>query len=77
MRVYKSVEVKMDKVEKVICNMCGKHIDSDAYGNIKDYIHIEKEWGYNSGMDGEKHNIDLCQECYKEWINKFKINIEQ
>jgi hypothetical protein len=76
MRVYKSVEIKVEKVEKVVCNMCGKTVEVDEYGNIKDYIHIEKKWGYSSDMDGDEDSIDLCQQCYKAFISKFKINIK-
>lgn len=75
MREYKQIEIKVDKVDKVFCNMCGERIKTDKCGNLEDYIHIEKKWGYNSDMDGEKHSIDLCQNCYKDIFNKLKIKI--
>lgn len=75
MREYKAVEIKVDKVDKVFCNMCEQPIKTDKSGNLYDYIHISKKWGYNSNMDGEKHEIDLCQECYKNIIDKFKIKV--
>lgn len=75
MREYKEVEIKIERVNKVYCNMCGECIEADISGNINDYVHIAKKWGYNSDMDGEKHNIDLCQKCYKDMISKFKIKV--
>ncbi len=75
MREYKKVEILVDKVDKVFCNMCGKPILIDKNGNLEDYIHIEKKWGYNSDMDGEKHTIDLCQECYKSLISQFILKV--
>lgn len=75
MRHYKTVEIKIEKVDKVFCNMCGNQIKTDKCGNLEDYIHIEKKWGYNSNMDGEKHSFDLCQECYTKMIEKLKISL--
>lgn len=75
MRVYKTIAVDIKKIEKVFCNSCGESIKTDKHGNMSDYLHIEKCWGYDSDMDGEEHSIDICQECYKEMIKKFKIKV--
>jgi len=76
MQTHRTVLVKKDKVEKVYCNMCAAEIGEFSKGRKKDYLHIEKTWGYGSDMDGESHSIDLCEDCYKEIIKKFKINIK-
>lgn len=50
-----------------ICHCCGKKIEG------ADYLHIEKVWGYFSkDKDGQKHQIDLCEECYDNWVQGFK-----
>ena len=52
---------------EIICHCCGKIIGSE------DYLHIEKNWGYFSrGKDGEKHVINICEDCYDHWIRTFK-----
>ena len=39
-----------------ICHCCGRAIGQE------DYVHI----------DGQKHVIDLCEDCYDRWIQDFK-----
>lgn len=60
----------MKRLEKC-CNMCGKKM-KDSGHNREDYIVIEKQWGYFSNKDGEKHTIILCEDCYDMWTNSFK-----
>lgn len=74
MKKYKSVTIEKLDVDKVICNCCGKEIKIDKFGEIEDYITIKKSWGYNSNFDGEEHEIDICNDCYQKWIEKFEIN---
>ena len=49
------------------CNCCGGTIEQ------KDYIHIEKIWGYFSNQkDGQKHSFNICESCYDVWSREFK-----
>ena len=48
MRIFKNTNCEKQEVEKVFCNICGKEIEKDIYGYHRDYLHIEKVWGYNS-----------------------------
>ncbi len=73
MRIFKNTNCEKQEVEKVFCNICGKEIEKDIYGYYRDYLHIEKDWGYNSNKDGENHSIDICEECYDNLIKSFKI----
>lgn len=67
---------KIEQVYEVVCNYCGKPIAMHkSHGVFDDFISIEKAWGYYSEFDNEIHKFDLCQECYKKLINKFKIPI--
>lgn len=75
MRRYDTVVEKNTVVDKIICNVCGNEITKDKHGYIKDHIHIEKTWGYNSSKDGEVHSIDICESCYDEIVKNFKISI--
>ena len=40
---------------------------------MEDYIHIEKTWGYTSSKDGDKTNVDICEECWNKFERNFKI----
>lgn len=55
------------KKYKVICDLCKKQIDENEVES-DDYVHIEKEFGYWSGFDGEHHSIDICCDCYEKYI---------
>lgn len=56
----------MEKSTK-ICNCCGRIIGQE------EYVHIEKIWGYFSReKDGQKHVINLCEDCYDRLIRNFK-----
>ena len=57
----------MDK--KVICNCCGRQIDSEQ----QDYIYIKKEWGYFSKRDGCIMELCICEDCYDEIEKKMAL----
>ncbi len=65
------------KISDVKCNCCGKTIKKDGLGHIADYLSIEKRWGYGSDFDNEVHSFDICEQCYKKIISKFKLPIEK
>lgn len=65
------------KISDVKCNCCGKTIEKDSLGHIADYLSIEKRWSYGSDFDNEIHHFDICEECYKNIISKFKLPIEK
>jgi len=58
---------------EVKCNQCGHSVRTDKFGYFDDYVSIRKEWGYFSASDGEIHHIDICMDCYTEWIKSFTI----
>lgn len=76
MKIFKTVSVKKEEIDEVICNMCGDKIEKDATGNFADYLQVYKKWGYYSNHDGEEHSFDLCEKCYNNMVNKFKIPAE-
>ena len=63
----------MKTEEKIVCNVCGKVIAERGAIPTADYLHVEKEWGYFSGKDGQKQEFDLCESCYDEWIRTLPI----
>ena len=74
MRKYIIKETK--EVEKVICNKCGKEVISNSGCSTQDVLNVDKRWGYFSDKDNEIHSFDLCESCYDELIQSFKIPVE-
>ena len=70
---YEETTVEQEIIDDVICNCCGQPIKRPYGRTLDDYIHITKQWGYASDYENETHNIDLCEDCYKNIIKKFKI----
>lgn len=77
MRKLKKVYKEYEEINEVFCNMCEKPIKKDEFGKFYDYISIDKHWGYLSSFDGERHQFDLCNECYKSIIKNFKITVSE
>lgn len=76
MKIYKDEATVEKKVMTVKCNCCGKNIETDKFGYTSDYLSVEKRWGYGSSFDNEVHSFDICEDCYKNFINNFKIPAE-
>ncbi len=70
MKIYRRKLIEGKKIKYVICNSCGKNIDIDRY---KDFLNIAKFWGYNSNFDNEVHEIEICEDCYINFISNLKI----
>ncbi len=63
MRVYENVIENDKKVQKVLCNCCGKE--------------IAIQQGYFSEKDGRQDNFDLCENCYDNMVKHFVIPVSQ
>lgn len=75
MRTFKTILVEHKEVEDIFCNLCGQKVPVKVFNFGQDYLHIEKDWGYNSDYDGEVHTIDICMSCYKKLISSFAIPV--
>lgn len=70
-------------VDDVVCNCCGNSLihkkTSDGHITCKEYIRIEKLFGYYAEVfeDGERHTVHICEECYAKWIATFKHSPKQ
>ena len=67
MRKYKS----NGELETAICNCCGKKL-----AVREGIVRVEHTWDYFSEKDGEIHGFDLCEECYDQLLNTFRISAE-
>lgn len=73
MRMYRNQNTEV--LTEVICNKCGKKLKVRAGIVEEGVFHVRAPWGYFSHKDGEVHSIDLCEECYDQWIQGFKIPV--
>lgn len=60
---------------EVTCNMCGKKMAVKKGIVLEGLFSANIDWGYFSEKDGEVHQIDICENCYDEWISTFKVPI--
>ena len=58
--------------QEIICNCCKKVIQ-EPKKPYAEFLHVEKQWGYFSGKDGEKQEFDICEACYDKWVESFQI----
>lgn len=69
MKTYKIIQRTVE--DKVFCDICNKICTNDTYGS--EYATLEANWGYASNSDGEKFDIQLCENCFGEtigWIRR-------
>ena len=64
---------KEQKLIKIICNQCGTSEDVDGGLMKKEFVSVEKEWGYFSDKDTQIHRFDLCEACYDGLWQDFAI----
>ena len=57
------------------CNKCGKVLRVEN-GVLKEgTFSTEVCFGYFSTKDGQKHEVDLCEECYDAWVRDFAVPV--
>lgn len=72
MRKYK----RNGQLERLICNCCGRRLVVEEGIVREGVISIDHAWDYFSEKDGEIHHFDLCEACYDEITNQFKVEVE-
>jgi len=68
MKILKKKMRPKFEVQKVLCNKCGHRCD--FYAN-KDHISVDVTWGYFSKKDFERHQFDVCEKCYDNFVKTF------
>lgn len=76
MRQFEVVIKEQKEITKVICNMCKKEIEVKNGMPEEEMLSVEKQWGYYSNKDGEKHSFDICEECYDKLVTSFAIPVK-
>lgn len=67
---------KNGQLEVVICNKCGKKLVVGKGIVREGALCFDHAWDFFSEKDGEVHHFDLCEDCYDDWINQFKLGVE-
>lgn len=63
--------------ETIICNVCGELLQEDGQQTTeKDWLTVQKSWGYFSNKDREKHRFCVCEACYDKWIAGFSVPVK-
>ena len=63
-------------LESVVCNGCGKKLVVERGILREGGFAVNYPWDYFSEKDGEVHSFDLCESCYDELTNQFKISVQ-
>ena len=59
----------------IIFNKCGKEIPVIGGVPSEDTLEVEKRWGYFSKKDNQLDRFDLCEDCYDELVESFRIKL--
>ena len=75
MQKFKTVKIETERLDSIICNCCGKELISYSHEMFGEHVNIRADFGYFAKIffDGERHQLDVCEECYAKWIKTFKI----
>lgn len=75
MRKYKKEEHKYitDVVSEVMCDKCGKQIELPR----EKYTSIISNTIWNSLRDDDPINVDLCNDCSREFMNSLKSKLDK
>ncbi len=69
--------IRREKQKKLVCNLCGQILWEETQRIAKkDWLAVDKSWGYFSNKDGKKHRFCICEECYDKWVESFFIPVE-
>ena len=77
MRQFRTELERTEKIEKIMCNKCGKEILVRGGVPQEDVLEVRKRWGYHSRKDNQVDCFDLCEDCYDELIRSFRIKMEE
>lgn len=64
------------RLDRVICNGCGKKLVVEDGIVREGVISIDHVWDFFSEKDGEVHHLDLCENCYDNFVRELKLPVE-
>jgi len=57
---------------KKVCNHCGKELD--IFDRQEDFTIHKQQIGYGSIHDGDGVHLQLCCDCFDEFVEDCKVN---
>lgn len=75
MRQYNTELKETKEMSRIICNKCGKEIPVIGGVPSENTLEVEKRWGYFSKKDNQLDRFDLCEDCYDELVESFRIKL--
>ena len=66
-------DTEENELEAAVCNCCGKSMKIQNGMLLEGICSVDTTWGYFSGKDLEKHEFDLCEECYDRITLSFAV----
>ena len=87
MKILETQEIKTTQTyeKDIICNCCGGKIKKGEdihkgcpYEIKEEHIEIKSQFGYFSNYfeDGDYFTVDICEKCFYDWVQKFKVTPE-
>ena len=65
----------MSNIDVIVCNKCGKRVEYIDGILKEDFCYVKKEWGFFSKKDLKVHSFNLCEECYDQLVEGFRVPI--
>ena len=65
----------MSNIDVIVCNKCGKRVEYIDGILKEDFCYVKKEWGFFSKKDLQVHSFNLCEECYDQLVEGFRVPI--
>jgi hypothetical protein len=75
MKKFTTTTTATEEISEITCDKCGADITKNEHGYFDDFLKVDKTWGYHSAWDGETHTFDICQRCYREWMEAFTVKV--
>ncbi|RLC46742.1 MAG: hypothetical protein DRH57_05500 [Candidatus Cloacimonadota bacterium] len=63
--------IQKEKIVAITCNCCGKTVEGDHVEYASDIETWEHDFGYGSRFDMDRVSMDICDDCYANWIKTF------
>lgn len=65
------------KIQTFICDLCGKKITNYNSSRSKRYIDVAYDFSLEDGCPCkryvEREDVDMCDECYKKFLESYPI----
>lgn len=71
MKKYK--KVLKNEISDIICDVCSRScLKSPEAPYSAEFASLNAEWGYWSQKDGQKCNLDMCEDCFDKIMSFVK-----